>query len=649
MSSQAGSRAPAVLSHSYHPLFPSQHAVVSTGSTDLMYSDHLPIMAKIPFPTIVEMDNPLRTLAAGADSKSVTTQLPRAITVVSWNILENDVFNGFAGPISIRPRREGLIGEVETQEEHNRRMARLTASLELIIKINEPDFIALQEVIALTMKDSLDSFLHGWQTHTSKNSLELLKQYEILSTGSDSAILYRRDRFLAQAADTTLPQQISTLWAPGERAVFRTPEGHIISFLSAHPGYASNPRSHEASIRSILGQHSRAHLSIIAGDFNVHTPPLPPLPGDAHSERNLVTSLTPASFREHVHQGACAIDCVFYSYPNQTSACHQSQICVLDPRSGAESPSVGFPAIPEHESPSAIYMRRELESYRAAVCIDHAYDTIPMFDGLCLGDLRTILETETKSLFYATTCMNKPGLSLIVKCSENAVILASGEFSQSTLVNDPETGEAQNVFVFANAGALLKHALPQPFIEFLETLKELEKEQTPYQKAYRELFVNLAQAYKQKQISLKDVTFITQHFAQLKKKLQDSGMIDVLRDPKKFIKSQQKALGFSKIKRQRILKTIAYGAIGAIVGAIIGAVVGAIIGFGAGGLPGSLLALSAGWSLGTTIAASSTGLGAIGFSACAFWRTKKASVSSAQKISEETLRAIGGSLRPDTE
>lgn len=315
----------------YHPMLPTiEEASISY---DSVTSDHVPILTTVPFP------------------ENITGAL-KEIKLISWNVLADDGFNGFA------PLGRQKYGE--TPKQSAARHDLIAASLKLFVDQNKPQIIALQEI---TARHSL----------TRKIQDELGDDWEIISAINEHSdecegILLFNKNYFTNASDTVTFNKTFG----GPQAKLKCRDSHeLITIQSVHADYSDVSRLHEQKIKKFLDTHKK-EKPIIIGDFNCTIAPL-------HTIVHTITTNVATSFvRDNKNQGACAIDGCFYIHNDDYKQAH---IVHLNPETGKAYDLLNELKPLKTEKLSDL-QQAEVQRYNMMICVDkrHGQRVFPKTD-----------------------------------------------------------------------------------------------------------------------------------------------------------------------------------------------------------------------------------------------------------------------------
>lgn len=286
---------------------------------------HKPVMPVIQTPDMQSYRPVLLTSAEARQNygKVTSAQLPCLITVpadeqyesiriLSWNIMEKDVFSGFA----VADKQDILQ---ETPAAQTARYMRLSFALQDAINKNRPHFIALQGV-----------------THR-KDGFSLA-QCICDNLGDDWAISEINGVMLG-----TVTLFNKTLFKPEKKAFYHyETKGHVAFFTSAKPVNSNsfmifnvypdeqNPNELFKKIHEVIKLH-KVHKRIVVGDFNTHLPPV------CTKKQNIITGTVCAfDAQKNQFQGATAsVGALYGQVLDNTMHMCLADLEYLDPKNGA--------------------------------------------------------------------------------------------------------------------------------------------------------------------------------------------------------------------------------------------------------------------------------------------------------------------------
>lgn len=381
----------------YHPCLPSIQEAQQ--NYNHFYSDHVPIIATIPF----------------ADHE---------VRVASWNVMEGDAYNGCA------PLGQSTYGE--TADQRNQRYIRIAESIIKIIQQQGPDFINLQEISAnIDWDDGLWKVIN---THLQETDYQAVTFNGSVVDRAGNITLYNHKRYEPVFNGIQLEKEFgySNLGAQAIKFMAVGNESLTIRLCNVHADYNDYPANHEQNIESFLTQGGENELSIVAGDFNCMIAPVENQP------MNITTSAVPNVFREEQMQGACAIDGVFFKAGNdaiqQASFDHIASWdgCLVKEMTSLPTPSIN--SMPEPQ-------QREIARFRMAIGLGaNLKDQFKVVGNqFQLSEYQDYLERRLADTSVqvrpAVNLLNERALGLVILNSATKEVLHNAGFPVNTGLN----------------------------------------------------------------------------------------------------------------------------------------------------------------------------------------------------------------------
>ncbi len=343
----------------YSPALPTVEQVQK--NPELLFSDHLPVIFK----------------ALG-------------LTISSWNILNPNLFSGFAPYL-------------EDQEAEEHRFTRIGFAINQIISKNKGlDIILLQEANwgAEEKWQSLlteENIKDGWEMAASNNPKS---EYKLLYKKSDKLSLIECD-------SKVCIEKLQNVFGDLQKARFQIREGENIkevTIFNVHPGHNDFPELPENAITTLL--YAKESV-IVAGDFNIRIAPI------SYEAKNIVTVMTNCGFRDEVNAGCDWTDGAFFRGPD--NFIHQANTTILNPSTG--EPLAAEPI--KLELWESEFQRKELLCPRHVVRLDHSFSEpkIESVQALQLF-LRTKFKEEKILVRMSTNAFNKKYFCLPVKLAQ---------------------------------------------------------------------------------------------------------------------------------------------------------------------------------------------------------------------------------------
>lgn len=370
----------------YHPALPTVDEANASAILPFL-SDHVPIVCQIPL---------------GVKNQT--------ITMLSWNVLEDDVFNGFSKPGAAGAR----WGESDQQREDRHLI--IAQRLKLFLDHHDVDFITLQEIKAAkgSLFESIMTYLPKKYRPGMMFTVDNGIPKEGIANFHGCITLYNTETILKKPGLST-----ADLFNHEELHGCVTHFNHgetlkEIKLLNVHTPFSENPKAHETHIKHFLTEKNRDTLAIVVGDFNCTVAPT------YSTRKNITTSVASTNFRyepndpiaTRLPQSAYAIDGAFYSTSGSLT-CHQAEIKHVNMDDWAPYQDTELQPFESdiHENEGQL---REINQPRLAIMIDACYQSEKLCGALSLPEYEDALQQldQTIVVRITKTLNNDTGIAI---------------------------------------------------------------------------------------------------------------------------------------------------------------------------------------------------------------------------------------------
>lgn len=588
----------------YHDMLPSiagAHQNISE-----LTSDHVPILATIPWPENKKMES---------------------FDILSWNMLGENKSSGFMKPGTMGGTHEETPAQTIARRDKNADIL-----VEFLINHNS-QFITLQEcdkelagLIQRKLEEKAASINKG-NKNFNYQSIKINNQ--IVDKGG-VVTFYNANAFKPDIKSTA---KIGDLYSDQYQGLVteftHNDSGKKVKLANVQAPYSAVSTVHEKNIDTFLKDKKEGTKAVMVGDFNCHIAPLPTRTKDP---KNIVTSATPAFFRNHTRQGACAIDGCFHSDNSEkgVTRSRQTKIQHLNPKTKTVYKEGDLPAVDLKSVPPQ--QKEEINTYRMAICVDESYENIKIIGDSTIFQyeefFRELYSNEdTKiNVRYATDLNNEPGIAVILPKARFDYLKSNDNINLFQFVFDQMNGVTnldspivfvpqENINVFLHLTAML------PLKLNLEKLKPTDP-QAPFLandigQKLNALYQQLDQLLKNDPLQVvrenSPYPILCEHFAKLSAQLIGRAAPLTVEEIEASAKQLDEKL-FGKEPIPTALKMAIGALIGALVGFALGLVAGAAVtawGGGFGAIPGAFIGAFEGFTAGTAIFTGAAGVGTI--------------------------------------